>query len=88
MGIICFERNTRSLSEEPSRAAPRFQGLGLGGRRAAMLEHRKRLDVRRLHALDWRAETDLRTGLQQAYDWFLANRAGILSEATSSSLSA
>ena len=36
----------------------------------------KLLDVGRLHALGWRAETDLRTGLQQAYDWFLANAAG------------
>ncbi len=30
----------RSLSEKPSRAAPRFHGLGLGGRRAAMPWHR------------------------------------------------
>ena len=37
---------------------------------------RQRLDVGRLHALGWRANTDLRTGLQQTYDWFLANAAG------------
>ena len=41
---------------------------------------RKRLDVKRLHALGWRADTELKIGLQQAYDWFLANVAGDLSK--------
>ena len=34
---------------------------------------RKLLDVSRIHALGWRARTDLRTGLKLTYDWFLAN---------------
>jgi len=35
---------------------------------------RKLLDVSRLRALGWQARTDLRSGLKQTYDWFLANR--------------
>jgi GDP-L-fucose synthase len=31
---------------------------------------RKLLDVSRLHRLGWRAQTPLRQGLQQTYDWF------------------
>ncbi len=46
---------------------------------------RKRLDVKRLHALGWRADTELKIGLQQAYDWFLANVAGDLSKLATAS---
>jgi GDP-L-fucose synthase len=35
---------------------------------------RKLMDVSRLSALGWEAKTDLRAGLKQSYDWFLANR--------------
>jgi len=34
---------------------------------------RKLLDVSRLHSLGWRARIDLRSGLEQTYEWFLAN---------------
>lgn len=36
---------------------------------------RKLLDVARMQALGWRAETDLEAGLRKTYDWFLENRA-------------
>jgi len=36
---------------------------------------RKLLDVRRLHALGWRASTDLDTGLRRTYEWFRAHEA-------------
>jgi GDP-L-fucose synthase len=32
---------------------------------------RKVMDVSRLHALGWRAQTDLETGLAKTYDWYL-----------------
>jgi GDP-L-fucose synthase len=35
---------------------------------------RKLLDVSRIEALGWTAQIDLRQGLAQAYDWFLANQ--------------
>ena len=35
---------------------------------------RKLLDVSLLNTSEWRARTDLRTGLKQTYTWFLANR--------------
>ncbi|HLT90464.1 MAG TPA: GDP-L-fucose synthase [Woeseiaceae bacterium] len=35
---------------------------------------RKLLDVSRLHATGWRHETDLRSGIEQTYRWFLANQ--------------
>lgn len=34
---------------------------------------RKLLDVSRLHALGWRHRIELRTGIESAYRWFLAN---------------
>jgi GDP-L-fucose synthase len=34
---------------------------------------RKVMDVSRLHALGWRARTDLETGLARTYDWYLRN---------------
>ena len=34
---------------------------------------RKLLDVSRLTALGWSAETDLEAGLQRAYDWYITN---------------
>ena len=36
---------------------------------------RKLLDVSRLNAMGWRAQTELHDGLRQTYDWFLANQA-------------
>nr|WP_255579167.1 GDP-L-fucose synthase [Deinococcus sp. RIT780] len=36
---------------------------------------RKLMDVSRLAGLGWSARTDLRTGVQQTYDWFLQERA-------------
>lgn len=36
---------------------------------------RKLMDVSRLAGLGWSARTDLRTGVQQTYDWFLHERA-------------
>ncbi|WP_145999561.1 GDP-L-fucose synthase family protein [Deinococcus sp. UR1] len=36
---------------------------------------RKLMDVSRLTGLGWSARTDLRTGVQQTYDWFLQERA-------------
>ncbi len=36
---------------------------------------RKRLDVTRMMATGWKPEIDIKTGLQKAYDWFLANKA-------------
>lgn len=36
---------------------------------------RKLLDCGRLHALGWRAQTDLRTGIAKAYDWYKAHAA-------------
>lgn len=38
---------------------------------------RKLLDVSRLNALGWRAQTPLRQGLEQTYRWLLANRASL-----------
>jgi GDP-L-fucose synthase len=35
---------------------------------------RKLLDVTRLHALGWRHAIELRAGIRDAYDWFLANQ--------------
>ena len=37
---------------------------------------RKLLDVTRLAALGWEAKIPLRAGVEQTYDWFLAERAG------------
>lgn len=37
---------------------------------------RKLLDVSRMHALGWRANIDLKEGLEQTYDWFLENAEG------------
>jgi GDP-L-fucose synthase len=34
---------------------------------------RKFLDVSRLSALGWQAQTDLWTGIEQTYRWYLAN---------------
>jgi GDP-L-fucose synthase len=34
---------------------------------------RKLLDVARLNALGWRANTDLEAGLRATYDWFCAH---------------
>jgi GDP-L-fucose synthase len=34
---------------------------------------RKLLDVSRIHALGWRAKTDLRHGVVETYQWFLKN---------------
>jgi len=34
---------------------------------------RKLLDVSRLTALGWRAETDLEAGLKRTYDWYVTN---------------
>ncbi|MFM7530510.1 MAG: GDP-L-fucose synthase, partial [Nodosilinea sp.] len=31
---------------------------------------RKLMDVSRLHQLGWRAKTDLKTGIEQTYQWF------------------
>jgi GDP-L-fucose synthase len=36
---------------------------------------RKLLDVSRLHGLGWRAETSLRDGIRQTYDWYLTHAA-------------
>ena len=36
---------------------------------------RKLLDVSRLHALGWRARTDLRAGVAATYQWFLQHHA-------------
>jgi GDP-L-fucose synthase len=36
---------------------------------------RKLLDVSRLNAMGWQAQTELHHGLRQTYDWFLANQA-------------
>jgi GDP-L-fucose synthase len=38
---------------------------------------RKLLDVSRLSALGWRAETSLEEGLRRSYDWFTANRRAV-----------
>ena len=35
---------------------------------------RKLLDVSKLHGLGWKHKTDLRTGLEKAYQWFEANQ--------------
>lgn len=35
---------------------------------------RKLLDVTRLHELGWRAQIDLRKGVEQTYEWFLNNQ--------------
>ena len=35
---------------------------------------RKVLDVSKLHALGWKAETDLRTGVASTYQWFVENQ--------------
>ena len=40
---------------------------------------RKLLDVSRVHALGWKAEIDLRSGIASTYDWFLANQGSVLS---------
>jgi GDP-L-fucose synthase len=37
---------------------------------------KKRLDVSRLHALGWRHRMSLGEGIEQTYNWFLANHAG------------
>jgi GDP-L-fucose synthase len=34
---------------------------------------RKLLDVSRINSLGWQAKTDLRSGVEQAYQWYLAN---------------
>ena len=34
---------------------------------------RKLLDVSRLNAAGWQAKTDLKTGIEQTYAWFLDN---------------
>jgi GDP-L-fucose synthase len=34
---------------------------------------RKLLDVSRIQALGWRAEIELRLGVESTYDWFLQN---------------
>ncbi|MFT3851905.1 MAG: GDP-L-fucose synthase [Ilumatobacteraceae bacterium] len=39
---------------------------------------RKLLDVSRLHALGWHHRIELADGLRSTYDWFLANRAGVV----------
>jgi len=38
---------------------------------------RKLLDVSRLGSLGWQATTDLPSGLQQTYQWFLDNQKGL-----------
>lgn len=38
---------------------------------------RKLLNVEKLHDLGWHARTNLASGLQQTYNWFLANHAGL-----------
>ena len=35
---------------------------------------RKLLDVSKIHALGWRRKIDLRGGVADEYQWFLANR--------------
>jgi GDP-L-fucose synthase len=37
---------------------------------------RKVMDVSRLSALGWRAQTDIETGMKMAYEWYVANAAG------------
>jgi GDP-L-fucose synthase len=34
---------------------------------------RKVMDVSRLRSLGWQASTEFESGIQQAYDWYLAN---------------
>jgi GDP-L-fucose synthase len=34
---------------------------------------RKVMDVSRLHALGWSAQTPFDKGIKQAYDWYVAN---------------
>ena len=34
---------------------------------------RKVMDVSRLHALGWSAQTPFDEGIKQAYDWYVAN---------------
>ena len=34
---------------------------------------RKLMDVSRIHALGWKHKTDLRTGIEKTYRWFLEN---------------
>ena len=34
---------------------------------------RKVMDVSRMHAMGWRAATDLKDGMKQAYDWYVQN---------------
>jgi GDP-L-fucose synthase len=40
---------------------------------------RKVMDVNRLTAMGWKAKTSLKDGLQEAYSWFLANKASHIS---------
>ena len=40
---------------------------------------RKVMDVSRLRILGWIAPTDFETGMKQAYDWYVANVAGLRS---------
>lgn len=35
---------------------------------------RKLMDISKMHALGWRHQVELREGVQQTYDWFLANQ--------------
>ena len=38
---------------------------------------RKLMDVNRLARMGWRAQTPLREGIAQTYQWYLANRDGL-----------
>ena len=39
---------------------------------------RKLLDVGRLHALGWQHRIELADGLRSTYEWFLAQRTGVV----------
>jgi GDP-L-fucose synthase len=43
---------------------------------------RKLLDLSRLHALGWRARTDLQTGIAETYAWYLAHQAEARTESS------
>jgi GDP-L-fucose synthase len=47
---------------------------------------RKLLDVSRLHALGWRHRINLRDGIAQTYQWFLAHRGSLRTAAVSASI--